>query len=69
MLESGRLDILKSHKFGIELSKIVKEALALDAMNGNILWADAIFKEMKNARVAFVVLPDWKSAPIGHQFV
>ena len=59
----------RSQKFGIELPKTVEEAYALDAKNGNILWADAISKEMENIRVAFEVLPDGKSAPIGHQFV
>ena len=33
----------RSHKFGIELLKTVAEALTLDAKNGNILWADAIY--------------------------
>ena len=59
----------RSHKFGIELPKTVEQALALDAKNGNTLWADAISKEMENVRVAFKVLPDGKSVPIGHQFV
>ena len=53
----------RSHTFGIELPKTVEEALALDAMNGNTLWADEISKEMDNVRVAFAVLP------IGHHFV
>ena len=61
--------LTRSHKFGIELPKTVEEALTLDAKNGNTLWADAISKEMENARVAFEVLPDGKSVPIGHQFV
>ena len=47
----------------------MEQALALDAKNGNTLWADAISKEMENVRVAFEVLPDGKSVPIGHQFV
>ena len=59
----------KSHKFGIELPQTVEQAYALDAKNGNTLWADAISKEMVNVRVAFEVLPDGKSVPIGHQFV
>ena len=59
----------KSHKFGIELPKTVEQALALDAKNGNTLWADAISKEMENVRVAFEVLPDGKPVPIGSQFV
>ena len=59
----------KSHKFGIELPNTVEQAYALDAKNGNTLWADAISKEIENVRVAFEVLPDGKSVPIGHQFV
>ena len=61
--------VKKSHKFGIELPKTVEQALALDAKNGNTLWADAISKEMENVRVAFEALPDGKPVPIGHQFV
>ena len=59
----------RSHKFGIELPKTVEETLALDAKNGNTLWADVISKEMENVRVTFEALPDGKSAPLGHQFV
>ena len=59
----------RSHKFGIELPKTVKQALALDAKNGNTLWVDDKSKEIENVRVAFEVLPDGKSVPIGHQFV
>ena len=40
--------LTRSHKFGIELPKTVEEALTLDAKNGNILWADAISKKLKN---------------------
>jgi hypothetical protein len=32
----------RTHKFGIDVPKTVKEALALDHKNGNTLWADAI---------------------------
>ena len=38
----------KTHKFGIELPKLVAHALELDRQNGNTLWADAIAKEMKD---------------------
>ena len=58
-----------SHKFGIELPKIVEQTHALDAKNGNTFWKDAISKEMENVRVAFEVLLNGKSVPIGHQFV
>jgi hypothetical protein len=47
--------------------KTVKEALELDKTNGNTLRADAIAKEMKDVRVAFKILPDGRSAPIGYQ--
>ncbi len=47
----------RTHKFGIEVFKTVKEALALDRKNGNTLWADAIAKEMKEVCIAFNILP------------
>jgi hypothetical protein len=47
--------------------KTVKETLALDRKNGNTLWADAITKEMKEVCIAFNILPDGYSAPIGYQ--
>ena len=58
----------RSHKLGIELPKNVKEAYALDAKNGNTLWADVISGngECQNP---FEVLQYGKSAPISHQFV
>jgi hypothetical protein len=57
----------RTHKFGIEVPKTVKEAFALDRKNGNTLWVDAIAKEMKEVRIAFNILPDSRSAPIGYQ--
>jgi hypothetical protein len=57
----------RTHKFGIELSKTIKEALELDKKNGNTFWADAISKEMKDVHVAFKILLDRQSAPIGYQ--
>ena len=47
----------------------MKQAHALDAKNGNILWAVAISKDMENVKVAFEVLLDRKLVHIGHQFV
>ncbi len=49
------------------MPKTVKEALALDCKNGNTLWVDAIANEMKEVRIAFNILPDGCSAPIGYQ--
>jgi hypothetical protein len=57
----------RTHKFGIEVPKTVKDALALDCKNGNTLWADAIAKEMKEVCIAFNILLDGCSAPIGYQ--
>ncbi len=57
----------RMHKFGIELPKTINEALELDKKNGNTFWADAIAKEMKDIRVAFKILLDGLSAPIGYQ--
>ena len=34
----------RTHKFGIEVPKTVKETLDLDRQNGNTLWADAVSK-------------------------
>jgi hypothetical protein len=59
--------IKRTHKFGIEVPKTVKEALALDWKNGNTLWVDAIAKEMKEVCIAFSILPDGHSTPIGYQ--
>ena len=44
---------LRSHKYGIKIPKSVKEALEIDAENGNNLWWEAILLEMKNVRPAF----------------
>ncbi len=57
----------RTYKFGIEIPKTVKEALAQDRKNGNTLWADTITKEMREVRIAFNILPDVGSAPIGYQ--
>ncbi len=57
----------RTYKFGIELPKTVKEALELDKKNGNTFWADAIAKEMKDIHVAFKILLDGQSVPIGYQ--
>jgi hypothetical protein len=57
----------RTHKFGIEVPKTVKKALALDSKNGNTLCKDAIAKEMKEVCIAFNILPDGQSAPIGYQ--
>jgi hypothetical protein len=57
----------RTHKFGIEIPRTVKEALELDRQNGNTFWANAIAKEMTEVRKAFDILPDRKTAPVGYQ--
>ena len=57
----------KTHKFGIEMPKTVKEAAELDRKNGDTKWMDAIAKEMINVRVASDILKDGDRAPIDHK--
>jgi hypothetical protein len=38
----------RTHKFGIRIPKMVAEAQAINAENGDTLWWDAILKEMQN---------------------
>jgi hypothetical protein len=56
-----------THKFGIEIPRTVKEALELDRQNGNTFGANAIAKEMAEARKAFDILPDGTTSPVGYQ--
>ena len=58
---------MKTHKFGIEMSKTVKEAAELYAKNGDTKWMDVISKEMTNVRVAFDIMKYGNRAPIGHK--
>ena len=43
----------RTHKYGIRIPKNIKEAIAIDAENGDTQWTDAIKLEMRNVRVAF----------------
>ena len=47
----------------------MEQTYALDAKSGNTLWVDVISKEIENIRVAFEVLSEGKSVPLGHQFL
>jgi hypothetical protein len=60
-------NLKRTHKFGTELPKTIKETLELDKKNGNTFWADTIAKEMKDIHVAFEILLDGQSVPIGYQ--
>jgi len=56
----------RTHKFGIEVPRSVDHALLLDKENGNTLWADAIAKEINNVSIAFRILENAQSIPIGY---
>ncbi len=57
---------LKTHKFGIELPKSVKQALEIDCWMGTDFWRQAIDKEMKNVMVAFEFCDD-DVVPVGYR--
>ena len=53
----------RTHKFGIEVPKTYDDCVRIDKEAGNILWQDAIRKEMNKVRVAFQVLGDNENPP------
>ena len=53
------------HKYGVEIPKDVHHAQELDKRNENTMWMDALVKEMFNVGIAFEVLEDKQSAPLG----
>ena len=57
----------RTHKFGLELPKSVKEALEIDRQTGTTHWRDALDLEMKNVRVAFEVFEDEDAIPPPYQ--
>ena len=59
----------KTHKFGIEMPKTVKEAIKSDDKNGNKHWFEAINKEMKNVEAAFNILEKEESIPVGYKYI
>ncbi len=54
-----------THKYGIEVPRSLKEALALDAKNGNKYWSEAVGKEMGTIVVAFEILEPNARPPPG----
>ena len=54
-----------THKYGIEIPTSWDHAVKIDTKNGNHLWRDALAKEMKNVGVAFDVLENHQSVPVG----
>jgi hypothetical protein len=53
----------RTHKFGIEVPKTQEDCVRIDKENGNMLWQDAIWKEMAKVRIAFKALGDNVSTP------
>ena len=56
----------KTHKYGIRVPRMVKEAYEIDKENGNTFCGDAINKEMKNVLIVFE-FNDGDIVPIGHK--
>ena len=48
---------------------MVKEEVAIDENNGNILWHDAIQKEMKNVMLVFQIIPNCEKPPNGYKCI
>ena len=55
----------KNHKYGIEVTSSIKEALRLDRENGNTMWTNATNLEMSNVGIAFDILRAGQNAPPG----
>ena len=48
----------RMHKFGIEETNMVAEAISLYENNGDTLWLESIAKEMKNVRAALKIIAE-----------
>ena len=44
---------MRTHKYGVELPKTIKEALAIDMKTNTTYWLQAILKETRNNSNAF----------------
>ena len=58
-----------THKYGIEMPTDTEHAKRLDAKNGNTFWVEAIKKEMHDVGIAFEILEDNASMPMGYRKV
>ena len=54
-----------THKYGIEIPTSIEHAYKIDEQNGNRFWRDALEKEMHNVGIAFEVLENDSSPPLG----
>jgi hypothetical protein len=57
----------RSHKYGIQVPKSIKEAHEIDKENKDTKWRDAIFEEMKKIRNAFEIYDGDPKDLIGYQ--
>jgi hypothetical protein len=57
------------HKFGIEVLKMVANAMRLDRENGNMLWMDAVALEISTLCVTFKLLNRDEEPSIGFQYI
>jgi hypothetical protein len=68
LVKKQKISYLKKNmKFGINVPTLVDHAFEINKCNGNILWADAIAKEMKNMRIAFKCLNPGEHVPLGYK--
>ena len=54
-----------THEYGIEIPTSVDHAMEVDRKNGYTIWRDALALEMFNVGVAFEILEEGQSAPMG----
>ena len=59
----------KTHKYGIQIPRNVREAYELDTANKNTYWADAISAEMTENRVAFDILEQDQKVEPGRKYL
>ena len=57
----------RNHKFGIKIPTNAKEAIELDRVNNNTAWQDALAKEMYKVGMAFKILHENESLPVGYK--
>ena len=69
MKQHSAWHLKRTHKFGLEQPKIVKEVVATNNKNGNTLWQDAIQNKMENKKIGFWTISESKKSPNGFHYV
>ena len=57
----------KSHRYGVQILRSVKDAYDLDERNRNNHWRNAIQKEMQNVAIVFKIMDDDEALPPGYK--